>query len=49
MPTEGGEVFDATEGDQLAREVADGRALEGKAHDGEARLVGGGLTEEAIF
>ena len=49
MPTEGGEVFDAAEGDHLAREVTDGRAFEGKAHDGEARLVGGGLTEEAIF
>lgn len=49
VAAEGGEVFHGSEGDELAREVADGGAFQGEANDGEAGFVGGGLAEEAVL
>ena len=48
-PAEGCEVFHRAEGDELAREVADGGAFQREAHDGQAGFVGGGLAEEPIL
>jgi hypothetical protein len=49
VAAEGGEIFDGFERDELAREVADGGALEGEGHDRDAGGVGGGLAEQAVF